>query len=65
LQTVSGKVSGDYREYSRFRETFTGDAVRSRLRVGGGVDFTPYRSLPQPATPAFGVALQETRELKC
>jgi len=25
-----------YREYSRFRETFTGDAVRSPLRAGAG-----------------------------
>jgi hypothetical protein len=38
-QAVSGKVSGYYREYSRFRETFTGDAVRSALRAAGGSRF--------------------------
>jgi hypothetical protein len=29
------KISGDYRRYSRFRKTFTGDAVRSPLCAGG------------------------------
>jgi hypothetical protein len=32
-QAISAKVSGDYREYSRFRETRAGDPVRSPLRA--------------------------------
>jgi hypothetical protein len=34
-QAISAKVSGDYREYSRFRETRAGDPVRSPLRAEG------------------------------
>jgi hypothetical protein len=35
----SSKVSGHYREYSRFRETGAGDQVRSALRGVAGVEF--------------------------
>jgi hypothetical protein len=40
-QAISAKVSGDYREYSRFRETRAGDPVRSQLRTDHGTLFRP------------------------
>jgi hypothetical protein len=45
------KVSARCREYSRFRETFTGDAVRSPLGAGSGSRF---HSLLRPSKPWIG-----------